>query len=116
MGPGYFPTVLGGLLLLVGVALVVRSLIRPGARLAPFAWKPLALVTASTALFGIVLRGAGLVPATLVLVVASAWASRRFSWRSSLLLAGAAAIFVSLVFVEALGVPMPILGSWMTGH
>ena len=30
MGPAYFPTVLGGLLALIGLALMVRALLQPG--------------------------------------------------------------------------------------
>jgi hypothetical protein len=119
MGPGYFPTVLGALLALVGVAVIVRALVRPPVTdpvdRPPFAWKPLLLVTGATALFGVLLRGAGLVPATIALVLVSARASARFSWRASLPLAVVSAVFCALVFIKALGVPMPIFGSWLGG-
>jgi hypothetical protein len=140
MGPGYFPTVLGGLLALVGAAVIARAALRglragpadgagappaaapagppprpPAGREPPFAWRPLVLVTAATAAFGMLLRGAGLVPATVVLVIGSACASPRFSLRTAVPLAVGSAIFCALVFVKALGVPLPIFGSWFGG-
>ncbi len=115
MGPGYFPTVLGVLLALIGLAVLLRALLRkpsPSPSSPPFAWKPLLLITGATALFGLLLRGAGLALATAALVLTSAWASPRFSWRAAVPLALAAAVFCALVFVRALGVPMPIFGHW----
>lgn len=113
MGPGYFPTALGLLLLAFGVAAIVRSFLRDGEAVGEIAWKPLLLVTGATVLFGVLLPVAGLVAALLVLTLVSAAASSyfRFDWRATaglvLLIA-----FCALVFVVALGVPLPLLGSW----
>jgi hypothetical protein len=112
MGPGYFPTVLGGLLTLLGLAALIRSFIRKGEPLGKFAIKETLLVLAAVVLFGFLLRGAGLVIAVPVMVMVSAYASPQFEWKSSVLLAIGGTIFCSVVFVLGLGVPMPILGSW----
>jgi hypothetical protein len=112
MGPGYFPTVLGGLLTLLGLAALIRSFIRKGEPLGKFAVKETLLVLAAVVLFGFLLRGAGLVIAVPVMVMVSAYASPQFEWKSSVLLAIGGTIFCSVVFVLGLGVPMPILGSW----
>jgi hypothetical protein len=113
MGPGYFPTVLGVLLAIFGVASIVRSFMQSGERIGSIAWKPLALITAGTVLFGFLLPRAGLIIAILAYVLVSASASERFrfDWRAT---AGLFALiaFCSLVFVTLLGVPLPILGSW----
>ena len=39
MGPGYFPTVLGGLLLLIGTISMVRAFTHSGEAIKPFFWK-----------------------------------------------------------------------------
>ena len=113
MGPAYFPTVLGSLLLLIGFASIVRSLAKDGEPLGAIAWKPMLLVTAATVLFGLLLRAAGLVPAIVVLVLVSAAASVkfRFAWRALGLMALLVA-FCALVFVEGLGLNVPLLGAW----
>jgi hypothetical protein len=116
MGPGYFPTALGALLLLTGIASVVRSFFRDGKPIGAVAWKGAALVTAATVLFGLLLRPAGLVPGlvALILVGASASSRFRFEWRAGALMLALIA-FCALVFVKGLGLPIPLLGHWVTG-
>jgi hypothetical protein len=113
MGPAYFPTVLGSLLALIGLVAVVRSLMRPGEAVGRFYVKEIALILAAIVLFGFLIRGAGLAPAALVLVLLSAYASPRFRWGEALLLAAGLAIFAVVVFVKLLGLPMPVFGPWL---
>ena len=114
MGPGYFPRVLATMLILLGVASLVRGFTVRGDRLGGVAWKPLVLVLASSVLFGLLLERAGLAVALAVLVLVSATASKKFKfdWRALLGLAALIA-FCILCFVKGLGVPMPILGRWL---
>lgn len=113
MGPAYFPSVLGGLLTLVGAVGVIRSLLRPGEPVGKFYIREIVLILVAVLLFGVLMRNAGLVPATLVLVLMSAYASPKFTWGASLLLAIGLALFAVVVFVKLLGLPMPILGPWL---
>lgn len=117
MGPGYFPKVLAGLLIAIGAVALARSLVAKGAAVGTVAWKPLILVLLATALFGLLINTAGLILALLALALVSAAASREFKldWRASLGLLGLIA-FCALVFVKGLGMPMPLLGSWITLH
>ncbi len=115
MGPAYFPTVLGLLLALIGMALILRALVLTGPPVGQFTfWKP-ALVLGSTALFGLVLRPLGLPIAVIGLVLMSAYASHRFRWPVALALAVGLAASCSIAFVRLLGLPIPILGSWLGG-
>jgi hypothetical protein len=115
MGPGYFPTVLGVLLALIGIISLVRSFIATGSPIGGLAFKGLLLVVGSTLVFGFIVRGAGLAVALPVLVIMSAYASVRFRWGLSLALAAGLTLFCVLVFLKGLGVPLPILGSWFGG-
>ena len=116
MGPGYLPTLLGWLLALFGMLSVLRSFVQDGSAIGNFAWKGLALVAGATALFGLLLKPAGLIPALLALIMVSSAASRmfRFEIRAA---AGLVALlaFCALVFVKGLGVPMALFGSWFPG-
>lgn len=112
MGPGYFPTILSVLLVLIGSIALVRSFLRPGTPVGSLTAKGLLLVVASTALFGLLLRKAGLIIALPVLVLTSALASREFRWRQSALLAAGLTVFCALVFLKGLGVPIPLVGPW----
>ncbi|MFC5478642.1 tripartite tricarboxylate transporter TctB family protein [Massilia suwonensis] len=113
MGPAYFPTVLGGLLALIGLIGVIRSFLHDGEAVGKFYIKEIILILLAVLLFGFLMRGAGLVPAALVLVLMSAYASPKFTWRASILLAVGLAVFAVVLFVKLLGLPMPILGPWL---
>ena len=115
MGAGYFPTVLGGLLTLIGIIALVRSFIVPGGPIGGFTFKGLLLVVGSTLVFGLIVRGAGLAIALPLFVIMSAYASVHFRWGSTFALAAGITVFCVLVFVKGLGVPLPILGSWFGG-
>jgi len=115
MGPAYFPTVLGGLLVLLGILSTVRSFLRKGTPIGQFTFKGLALVVASTVLFGLTVRGAGLVISLPLLVIGSAFASTDFRWRPTLFLAAGLTAFCVLVFVKGLGIPVPVIGPWFGG-
>lgn len=112
MGPGYFPTILGGLLVLVGVISMIRAFTHEGERIKAFYWKEIVLVLGSVVLFGVLVRGAGLVPSLILLVVTSAWASDKFKIKTALLLAILTSVFSALVFVKGLGLPFAIIGPW----
>ena len=112
MGPGYFPVVLGGMLSLIGLVSVIRSFFHQGEGLGRFALKEAFLVLFAVFLFGLLVRQAGVIIAIVLMVMISSWASMKFRWSSALLLAIGATVFCVGVFVWALGVPLPILGTW----
>ncbi len=112
MGPAYFPTVLGTLLALNGVALIIRSFVRSSSGISGASWRGILLVMAAVVCFGLLLKTAGLLIAVIVLIMISAIASSEFRLWSSLLLAIGLSIFCVFVFVQALGLPIPMLGSW----
>ena len=113
MGPAYFPTILGSLLILIGFIGVVRSFLHDGEAVGKFYIKEIILILSAVLLFGVLMRGAGLVPAVVVLILLSAYASPKFRWRDNLLLAVGLAIFSVVVFVKLLGLPMPVFGPWL---
>lgn len=114
MGPGYFPLALGMLLAVIGFALVVRGVV--GQREPPLPavkWGPLTLVIGAVVLFGLIVRGAGLVPAVLLIAVVSARASRRFRLLPAILIGLGAALCCWALFVVALGLPLATFGPWL---
>jgi hypothetical protein len=115
MGPAFFPTILGAVLAVIGAIAVIRSFIAPGRPIGGFSFEGLVLVTLSVVVFGFLVRGAGLVVALPLLVIISAYASTRFRWRMTLIMAAGLTIFCALVFVKGLGIPLPIIGPWLGG-
>ena len=116
MGAGYFPTVLSWLLIGFGVLILLRGVRREGAALGGFALKQSVKVLASIVAFAFLMPRAGLIVALLVLIFGSASASVhfRFGWRDTLLALGLV-VFCVLVFVKGLGLPMPLVGTWLGG-
>jgi len=115
MGPAYFPSLLGGLLVLVGAIAILRSFLVHGTPIGEIAFKGLILVVASVILFGVTVRGAGLAIALPLLVISSAMASSRFRWGWTLAMAVGLTVFCVLVFIKGLGVPLPVIGAWFGG-
>ncbi len=114
MGPGYFPTILSYLMIALGAVLTVlawRAQPEEGA-FGHVPWRGLLLVIGATLFFGFTLRGLGLAPVLLLVVFATAWASRYAAWRSSVLLALGLAVFCTVLFIKLLGLPLPLLGPW----
>lgn len=112
MGPGYFPKVLSGLLVLIGAISLIRSFMFEGEPLQGFAFSKIIFVTLSIVAFALLVEGAGLAIAVIAVFFISALASKFFNWKFTLGIALGAAVFCSLVFVKGLGIPLPIFGSW----
>ncbi|MBK9245095.1 MAG: tripartite tricarboxylate transporter TctB family protein [Burkholderiales bacterium] len=110
MGPGYFPTVLGGLLAFLGLVIAIKGLAReePGSDIERFHFGPLAVVLGAVALFALLLRPAGLVAALLVLIGVSAYASHEFRLREVIPLAAFLVVLVLAVFIWGLGMVVPV--------
>ena len=115
MGPAYFPTILSIVLVLIGVATGIRSFIGQGGPVGKSAMRGMLLIAAGTVAFGVLVRDAGLVPAVIVLVLVSAYASVHFTWRAASLVGVGLAIFCAAIFVYGLGLPIPVLGTLLGG-
>ena len=112
MGPGYFPSMLAGLLTLIGIVSTIRGLRGKGDKLNGISLRGMILIAGPIVLFATLLRDAGLLIALPVLIVTSSYASAHFNLVRSLLLAAGLTAFCSIVFIKGLGIPMPLLGSW----
>ena len=111
MGPGYFPTLLGGLLATLGLVIAIQGL-RAAAtadgEIDRFHFGPLLVVLGAVALFGALLRPAGLFVALLVLIGVSAYASHEFRLREVIPLAALLVVLVLAVFIWGLGLVIPL--------
>lgn len=112
MGPGYFPSALAILLTLIGAVSIARSLFKKGEAIEQFTVKKCFLVLLAVLLFGLIVRGAGLVIAIFAVAMVSMYASEKFNVKHALLFSVGASVFCVLVFIKGLGLPMPIIGAW----
>lgn len=109
MGPGYFPTILGGILALLGLVILGKGLLVPGPGVGTFAWLPLLLVLSSVALFAVTVERAGILAAVALVVGVSALPSGQFRWHEVLILIAAMAALAVGLFTYGLGLPFKVL-------
>ena len=108
MGPGYFPVILSAAILFIGVVVALRSLAVAGPTIEHFAWRPLLFVIAAILLFTFLISQVGLIITTAAMTIVVAYARRGTRLVETLIFATALAIFAVILFVYALGQPMPI--------
>lgn len=115
MGPGYFPTLLGGILAALGVISLARSFRKGHGEppLPPFPWRPLVAVLGSIVVFGVALPVLGLVLASMLLVGVSRAATPGYAWGEVLVLGAILTAFCSAVFVWGLKMPMSLLPAFL---
>ena len=88
--------------------MLVQALIQHGAGLERWAWRPLVLLTATVLAFGFLINRAGLVVATIAIVIIANYAARPLPVsRLAPLAIGLAALMVGL-FHYGLGLPIPV--------
>ena len=108
MGPGYFPRLLGILLIVLGAALSLIALRGRGTPLPGWKWRPVSIVLLSVVAFGLVLTHVGLVLSTIGLIVVASTASREFRLRESVISGILLAALSVGVFVIGLKLQLPI--------
>jgi hypothetical protein len=116
MGPGYFPLMLSGIMVLLGAVITVQSF-ATGSDATPIGrvpWSALLLIIGALIFFGVTVRGLGLVPALFVTTFMSAFASERTGLVAAFVLAACLTLICFLIFVWALGLPLRVLGPWLS--
>jgi hypothetical protein len=116
MGPGYFPLMLGGILIVLGISIAGRAHLASGrAGLPPMDLKAVLPIICPIILFAAVVSTAGLLVSIIGLVVLTRLADRTTRLVETLALASFLSLLVTLVFVVGLGVRVPLLPPFATG-
>src|SRR5688500_18651905 len=108
MGPAYFPTILGGILAALGLIVFIRGLTIEGDPPRPTHWRPLLWILASVVLFGFLVQPAGIIIASVALVLVCAYGGHEFSWKEMLIEAAILAASVVAIFSWGLGLPFKL--------
>jgi hypothetical protein len=115
MGPGYFPLMLSGALLVLGIAIFVRSFAGNGADWGQVAWRGMFFILLGPVIFGLTLQGLGLVPALAIIAFIASFASHRMTVPLALALMVGLTIFCVAVFSWGLQSPIRLFGPWVQG-
>ncbi len=108
MGPAYFPTVLGGLITVLGCIVFLQSLVVKGGNVPSMSLRPLLTISLSLIIFGYLVRPLGLVLALALLVFVSALVGHEFKLKEVFFLSVGLIFLSVLVFVMGLGLSFSI--------
>jgi hypothetical protein len=109
MGPGYFPSILGGILVLFGIYVMTIGLRTKEKITVHCSLRALIVLPFSLAAFGVLMPHAGFIPALAVLIFGSASAGREFQFVEVLLLTVILTMLSVAVFIWGLGLPYPLI-------
>jgi len=113
MGPGYFPTVLGGMMVAFGVAVMAMGVKNNEKMKGTWSIRALIVLPLSTVAFGVLMETAGFIAAMLVLIPFSAAAGREFKWIEVGLITVGLTVLCTAMFIYGLGLPYPLIkGMW----
>jgi putative tricarboxylic transport membrane protein len=118
MGPGFMPTSLGVLLVLLGLAIAITALAPSDEDQSILPenpqWKAWLCILSGPILFILLGSFFGMIPGTFACVFVSALGDRTATWKGTFVLATVVTAFGVLLFSYFLQVPMPIL-TWRGG-
>ena len=109
MGPGYFPIVLSGVLVLMGVYCLVQGLLKPEKLPGNWSVRALLILPVATVIFGLLMEHVGFIPALIALIFTSAYAGSEFKFIEVLVMAIALTIGSWALFIWGLGLPYPLI-------
>jgi Tripartite tricarboxylate transporter TctB family len=105
MGPGFVPRALAWIILGFGVTFLITGLAKARAPIPAPAWRPLAAILASIALFAVLFAKLGLIVACVGAVVVAGAATSPVRWLQLVAFGVVIAAFSALLFVKGLGLP-----------
>lgn len=110
MGPGFFPSMLGALLALLGLVTIWQSTSRDNAvtALGRVGWRELLLILGAIIAFAVALPHLGMVISVTLLIAVSAIASTESRWKETLASIAVLLALSWLVFVKGLELQFPV--------
>ncbi|MBX9775526.1 MAG: tripartite tricarboxylate transporter TctB family protein [Xanthobacteraceae bacterium] len=106
MGPGFFPTILGGILAALGLTLAIPALLRDGDALAFPRLRPIMAILVAIMVFALLLAPLGFVLAAAALILIAGLAEPELRPLENVGLTLFLIAFSVVIFVVALGLPM----------
>ena len=107
MGPGYFPTLLSVLIILIGTIVGARGLTVDGPAIERIHLRPLLFILTAIVVSGYLLNWVGLAFTSIAITLLAGFARRDAELRETLLLGAGIGLFAIAVFVYALNQPLP---------
>jgi len=112
-GPGTAPRLFAGLLLLLGGAIALGGLLKPGAALQRFGIRGPLFVTVAIVLFAVAIRPLGLILTGILTFLVAAMGSPETRWIEAVVVGVLLTLACAVLFPYVLGLPLPMLPRFM---
>ena len=117
-GAGYFPLILSVILSILGAIVLFKSLTietEGGDPIGDIAWKPLLVIVASIAVFGLALPRLGMFVTIPLLIIMVSFAGDEFSWKGVIATSIVLTVGSWVIFIWGLGLTIPLKPAFMGG-
>ncbi|WP_188052360.1 tripartite tricarboxylate transporter TctB family protein [Aureimonas fodinaquatilis] len=109
MGPGYFPIIVSGLMLVLGVLLTITAFrANAGPLLNDIAWRPLIIILVAVVGFALLIDRGGMLPALAFLTIVGWYANPNRNLKVLPIQFLVSILVPVLIFRVALGMPIPL--------
>ncbi len=118
-GPGYFPLILSCLMAILGAIVLFKSLTietEDGEKVGAIAWRPLIVVVAAIAFFGLALPRLGLVLTVPILTIIVSMAGHEFRWKGVLITSVVLTLGSWAIFIAGLSLPLRLWPVYLAIH
>ena len=115
-GAGYFPLILSVIMIILGCVVLFKSLTietEGGDLVGDIAWRPLLVIVAAIAAFGVTLPFFGMLIAVPILIVMVSFAGQEFKWTGVAISSAVLTAFAWFVFVWGLKLTIPLYPSFI---
>lgn len=108
MGPGYFPTYIGVILIILGSIITSMGFKFDGASVGNFAFRPMILLSIAFAAFGWAIDNIGFILALLILIFLSSLAGKEFRLKEAFAMSAVLIVGSWALFIWGLELPFPL--------
>jgi putative tricarboxylic transport membrane protein len=109
MGPGFFPMILGGIIIAFGICVTAVGIRSQPKIEGHVSSRAIVMLPLSLVLFGGLMQYTGFIPAVVALVFVSAASGREFKWLEVLVLTAVLTVASVGLFIWGLGLPYPLI-------
>lgn len=117
-GAGFFPLILSVIMAILGAIVLFKSLVietEGGDPIGNIAWKPLLVIVASIAVFGLALPRLGMFVTIPLLIIMVSFAGDEFSWKGVIATSVVLTIGSWVIFIWGLSLTIPLKPAFMGG-
>lgn len=114
IGPGFFPMMLGVILILLGCAIALQVVKSNGTPFGTVSLRAVLCIGLAPLLFALMIQGLGLIASVALTTVVACFSSRLMTLRISAVVVVTVTLVSVLIFHYLIALPVPLVGRWLT--